>query len=395
MLLDNDDDDFENPSHLSILEGGIEAWNKWRADNPNVMPDLRGVDFTDRSFAASALWDKRRQKVSLSRANLSGTSLDSAELTGIDLQLADLTGANLENAHLERADLRRAKLQGAELSGADLREADFLAADLTSASLVGARLEGANLRRANMTDTDVTSVEYTVRGLSGKCRGIRAEACHGNATFRREVMDQDYLDQMEAQVIAAFAHKGSRAKAILDGFTRPLPPIAGTLLSLPAALQLTKGAIPMFSALLRGDFSDFDFSTFGIFISIVLGAVIFASFMGSTYGRVIAYRIWGLFSFGRRWDVVVFFAGGMIMLFSFLYMILSPDHVILSEVGQDKIAFFPLFVAVMGFCTLGVTDLATPVTDLGAVVMIGNVLSGFVTLGLLLSVLGNVFARRS
>ena len=49
----------------------------------------------------------------------------------------------------------------------------------------------------------------------------------------------------------------------------------------------------------------------------------------------------------------------------------------------------------MGFATLGVSDLAEPVTGAGALVMMLNVLSGFLTLGLLLSVLGDKFARRA
>ena len=56
---------------------------------------------------------------------------------------------------------------------------------------------------------------------------------------------------------------------------------------------------------------------------------------------------------------------------------------------------YPWFVASMGFATLGISDLVEPRNMFGQILMIGNVLAGFVTLGLLLSVLGNSFARRS
>jgi hypothetical protein len=29
-----------NPEHLAILKQGVEIWNKWREENPDIMPDL-------------------------------------------------------------------------------------------------------------------------------------------------------------------------------------------------------------------------------------------------------------------------------------------------------------------------------------------------------------------
>jgi hypothetical protein len=39
-----------NPEHLAKLKEGVEAWNRWRKEFPDVRPflngaDLRGVDF--------------------------------------------------------------------------------------------------------------------------------------------------------------------------------------------------------------------------------------------------------------------------------------------------------------------------------------------------------------
>ncbi len=57
-----------NPKHLDKLKEGVEAWNAWRDENPDVMPDLV-------------------------ETNLSG-----ADLTGANLSVADLTGAILIKA---------------------------------------------------------------------------------------------------------------------------------------------------------------------------------------------------------------------------------------------------------------------------------------------------------
>lgn len=32
-----------NEEHLKILMGGVKAWNKWRAKNPDIEPDLSNL----------------------------------------------------------------------------------------------------------------------------------------------------------------------------------------------------------------------------------------------------------------------------------------------------------------------------------------------------------------
>ena len=35
--------DMANQEHLNILAKGVETWNAWRQENPNVVPDLPGA----------------------------------------------------------------------------------------------------------------------------------------------------------------------------------------------------------------------------------------------------------------------------------------------------------------------------------------------------------------
>jgi len=35
-----------NPEHVEILKQGVEAWNHWRSEHPDVIPELANVDFT-------------------------------------------------------------------------------------------------------------------------------------------------------------------------------------------------------------------------------------------------------------------------------------------------------------------------------------------------------------
>ena len=94
-----------NEEHLSILKQGVEVWNSWRRDNPEIRADLRGAD--------------------LSEANLSEANLFGADLIRANLFWADLSEANLTEADLRGADLTEANLSGANLFGADLSEANL------------------------------------------------------------------------------------------------------------------------------------------------------------------------------------------------------------------------------------------------------------------------------
>jgi len=55
-----------NKEHVKILKQGVKAWNKWRKENPNIIPDLKQAD--------------------LSKANLSGVNLEWSNLYMADYQ---------------------------------------------------------------------------------------------------------------------------------------------------------------------------------------------------------------------------------------------------------------------------------------------------------------------
>lgn len=94
--------------HFELLMRDVDAWNKWRDENPKEKPDL-------------------------SYAVMRGADLMLANLAGALLCEADLVLANLRGADLRHADLRSANLVAARLMGADLAHANICGADLSTA----------------------------------------------------------------------------------------------------------------------------------------------------------------------------------------------------------------------------------------------------------------------
>lgn len=131
-----------NEEHLATLRLGVDVWNQWRIDNPDVQPDL-------------------------SEANLRGWTLSKANLIGADLSRADLTEADMCEAILYGADLHDANLRGAYLSEADLRGVNLCGADLNEANLIRAILSGTYFSKANLCRAYLNEANLNKTDLSG------------------------------------------------------------------------------------------------------------------------------------------------------------------------------------------------------------------------------------
>ncbi len=148
-----------NPEHLEILKQGVEQWNKWRKEHPDVAPDIREAELAKAKLLEANLRKADLRGANLGRANLGGADLSLAKLNRADLKFANLSGANLDGANLSWADLT-----GADLRRANLREADLSWADLTGADLGRAKLWGADLSRADLSGADFTeAIAYGTR----------------------------------------------------------------------------------------------------------------------------------------------------------------------------------------------------------------------------------------
>jgi uncharacterized protein YjbI with pentapeptide repeats len=101
-----------NSEHLAILRKGVEAWNKWRKENPRILPDLSGMSLRESH--------PNMQKINLSKADFRKVNLRDADLYRSWLIEADFSGSDLSNAILGEATLGGAKFPKAILRGTNL-----------------------------------------------------------------------------------------------------------------------------------------------------------------------------------------------------------------------------------------------------------------------------------
>jgi hypothetical protein len=180
-----------NPEHedrvLRAIRTGDGSWNRWRAEQPGLQPDLRGLHLPRTGEGLSILgWDIRQ--FNFRAADLRDANLYRSWLVEADFTDADLRGAVLGDVTAGGAILERAKLAGANLMGAQFRFANFrgawfvsekppndyaetteapalptrlIRADLWGAHLNGAHLAGIDLREANLRSADLTGADLS------------------------------------------------------------------------------------------------------------------------------------------------------------------------------------------------------------------------------------------
>ena len=321
-----------NPEHLAKLKEGVEAWNKWREKNPKINPDLEHAHL----FQAH-----------LEHAHLYDAHLEHAVLIGAHLEHAFLRGVHLEHAFLRGANLERAYLFDAHLEHADLKGANF-----EHASLSSARLEGTNLSGTNLTSANVTGLLYLGPAATARlCNWLR---------------NPPIPDRRQAKHIRFWLRAGSRL-------------------------------VPYRHRVMRGRYQ-------GIFgLSSCRGNRIFVrdasdqdyldtmeSQLTSTWGRF-WFRLWGLIDYGRSFMSVVVVASMLIFIFGKAY---SHWPKMITLGGRCPTPFTPYYFSIVTYTTLGFGDVK-PHNLAGEVLVSFEVILGYVTLGLLLAVLGDRIARRS
>ncbi|MCJ7753228.1 MAG: pentapeptide repeat-containing protein [Thermoanaerobaculales bacterium] len=331
-------------AHIDILYEGVEAWNEWRRKNPGEKPNLVGED--------------------LSEMDLTGVNLGEADLTDAELFQADLTEANLKMAVLTRADLAGSDLKGAALykadfSGACLIEVDLTGASLGAANFKGADLRGTKLRGADCDGTDLSDANLSEADLTG------SNLSHADITGANLRNANLAATNLTAMKDGGFSEKRGRYYGI-----RGLDSCFGD---------------PLFVR----DAKDQDY------LDTLEVAIDETPSPASRRWKRFWFNAWGLIDYGRSLVKLALGAFVVTMIFGFTFHLDSLfgwQFFDLPSTADSPLT--PYYYSIVTYTRLGSGGI-TPTHWVGEIVLISERILGYVTLGLLLSILANKVARRS
>ncbi len=299
-------------------------------------------------------------------ADLEGVDLSGADLSGSDLTGANLKGAKLFKANLTHANLDRAILEEAELSGADLTDANLEAVRGKHAGFGMAKLTGANLFQADLGGATLTMADLT---------GAQLQCCRLREARMREVAiiaaDLTNADLGNADLSQSRVDRSNFSNADLRG----------------AILRQVSGYET--ADWIGVDIRDINFSGAYLMRRFIMDQNYIAEFKERSRLTKTWYYLWLVASdCGRsliRWCI---FSALLVALFGFLYMGTAVDY------GDYRTWFSPFYYSLVTFTTLGYGDVI-PAGTTAQVLVIAEVVIGYIMLGGLLSIFANKMARRA
>ncbi|MEZ5245784.1 MAG: pentapeptide repeat-containing protein [Acidimicrobiales bacterium] len=304
-----------------------------------------------------------------------GADLRGRDLRGVNLGRLDLAGADLTEADLRDADLTGASLVGACLHGADLRGARFLHADLTGADLsvanaADAALGGATLDRAVVFGSDLSNASLSHASLRGA--DLRTTRFGGARLIGADLADADLsradlsgADMTDAAVDGASFHDASMSATVVRGI---------------------RGA--EHADWVGASFSSADFTGAYLARREAIDQNYLHEFRRRGRMHEWLYRLWWVTSdCGRsfvRWGMLtVLFA----LVFGGVYSFVEIDY------GGHETSISSVYFSVVTLTTLGYGDVV-PASQTAQIVVMLEVVLGYVMLGGLLSIFATKMGRR-
>lgn len=299
-------------------------------------------------------------------ADLAGLDLSGADLSGADLSRADLTGTRLIGACLVKASLHGTRLEDAELMAADLSEADLSdavapRAGFGKANLHKAQLFNANFGSATFTGADLRGVDFRVADL----RGARLVGAQLDGAILESVNARG-ADFTEVKVDGASFRNSDLREARVRG------------------MEGYRDA-----DWVGADVRNVDFCGAWLLRRHVLDENFLDEFRRQSDLHEWAYKLWWVTSdCGRsiaRWGA---WTALVAVLYGGLYGLVALDY------GNHESWLSPLYFSIVTFTTLGYGDVL-PASAAAQVMVLSEVVLGYIALGGLLSIMANKLARRA
>ena len=322
----------------------MDVWNKWRSEDHSIKPNLSGEDLAEMDLDGVDF-----SEADLSDTDLFGSSLNSANLKMASLTNADLSDCSLVGAELYKADLTQATLLKVNMSGADLGATTFSKADLRGSNLSGANLEEADLSGADLRESSLSAANLSRANIVGT---------------RFQFSDLSSVNAIAVQYLPHSSMRGNYHGV------RGLESCFG-------------------NAIFVRDAKDQDYiDTLEISIHSTVHPL-------HKKLKIIAFKTWEWIDFGRSLAKPTMYGTAIAVFFGLIFLLdmyLAWGLIDFSSSSQSPLT--PFYFSIVTFTTLGYGDVL-PTSWIGEILVIFEVVLGYSTLGLLLSILANKVARRS
>jgi hypothetical protein len=204
-----------NKEHVEILKQGVEVWNNWRTQNPQIKINLHGANLSRANFHGANMSEADLGRANFHRTNLGQANFLRTNLGGANLAYADLSEANLSEANLRRAYLNYANLSRADLNGANLRHTAFVRTNFTGATLTQCSIYGIsvwnvqlyNAKQENLIISDRGEPIITVDNL---------EVAQFIYLLLNNKKIRDVIDTITSKVVLILGRFTPERKAVLD-----------------------------------------------------------------------------------------------------------------------------------------------------------------------------------
>lgn len=182
-----------NTQHLAILFEAVEKeditfWNEWRNKNPEITPDLTGIDLREIKILKGIDF----HEATLCKAIFFKSNLEKANFNGADCLYVDFQESILRNTSFKKASICDTNLIMADLNGADFENASIDGSTLMHSDLSNALLNGLNLNNTHLVNCNVTGItcKYIFIGKNKKKRVPE------NRDFSPDEVEKLFCDQI-------------------------------------------------------------------------------------------------------------------------------------------------------------------------------------------------------
>ncbi len=308
----------------------------------------------------------------------SGTPSETAlaELRNFDLTAVDLSNCNLSNIDLSGVNLFKANLQNCTLFEANLEKAELTGANLTEANLTNANCQYAGFGHAIFSETTLFQAD---------CTGATFTESHFEKTDARCAIFKEcraYKTHfLKIDCTGSSFYEADLSGAIIEESTFNDVDLRNSTLKKIEKYETSQW--------IGVDIRDINFAGAYRLRRFINDENYINEFKNANKLTKFIYYIWWLSSDCgrsiRRWSLLVLC---QLLFFAFIYTLVDMDF------GTYKTWLSPFYNSVATMTTLGYGDII-PKTVAAELVVIAQVLSGYVMLGGLLAILTNKLSRRA